>query len=176
MSEKRVMQLAAGNGADGMPLTSDDELQFISFTIGTEDYGVDIMAVREIRGWTDTTALPNSPQYVRGVINLRGVIVPIFDLRARFGLGSTDATKTHVVIVVAVGARTIGILVDGVSDILKLKPADVRPVPEMDRAIDDAYLSGLVTVGERVVAVIDLPQLFETSTIITGQALSHAGH
>jgi purine-binding chemotaxis protein CheW len=135
--------------------------QFITFTIGTEEYGVDIMSVREIKGWSDTTSLPNSPPYVRGVINLRGIIVPIFDLRARFGLGATETTKTHVVIIVAVQSRTIGILVDSVSDILTIASGDIRSVPDMDRSIDDAFLDGLVAVGERMVAIIALDRLFD---------------
>jgi purine-binding chemotaxis protein CheW len=135
--------------------------QYITFTIGGEEYGVDIMAVREIKGWSDTTGLPNSPPYVRGVINLRGIIVPIFDLRARFGLGPTQATKTHVVIIVAVQQRTVGILVDSVSDILTIQASDVRSVPDMDRSIDDAYLNGLVAMSDRMVAIIALERLFD---------------
>ena len=90
--------------------------QFITFTLGSEEYGIDIMVVREIKGWTETTMIPNAPTHVRGVINLRGVIVPIFDLRARFGMGLTATTTMHVVIIVATGTRTIGLLVDTVSE------------------------------------------------------------
>lgn len=140
-------------------------VQFITFTIGGEEYGVDIMAVREIKGWAETTGLPNSPPYVRGVINLRGIIVPIFDLRARFGLGETQATKTHVVIIVTVLNRTVGILVDSVSDILTIQASDVRSVPDMDRSIDDAYLEGLVAVAERMVAIIALERLFDLKNL-----------
>lgn len=139
--------------------------QYITFTIGGEEYGVDIMAVREIKGWSETTGLPNSPPYVRGVINLRGIIVPIFDLRARFGLGATQATKTHVVIIVAVLQRTVGILVDSVSDILTIQASDVRSVPDMDRSIDDAYLEGLVAMSERMVAIIALERLFDLKNL-----------
>ncbi len=139
--------------------------QYITFTIGGEEYGVDIMAVREIKGWSETTGLPNSPPYVRGVINLRGIIVPIFDLRARFGLGATQATKTHVVIIVAVLQRTVGILVDSVSDILTIPASDVRSVPDMDRSIDDAYLEGLVAMGGRMVAIIALERLFDLKNL-----------
>ncbi len=158
------MQLAkhahAPNDAEAGAASGPTE-QFITFTIGAEEYGVDIMSVREIKGWADTTALPNSPPYVRGVINLRGIIVPIFDLRARFGLGATETTKTHVVIIVAVQNRTIGILVDSVSDILTIPSGDIRAVPDMDRSIDDAFLDGLVAVGPRMVAIIALDRLFD---------------
>lgn len=146
---------------DGEHGATGPTAQYITFTIGAEEYGVDIMAVREIKGWSDTTHLPNSPPYVRGVINLRGIIVPIFDLRARFGLGATETTKTHVVIIVAVQSRTIGILVDSVSDILTVPAADIRSVPDMDRSIDDAFLDGLVAVSTRMVAIIALDRLFD---------------
>lgn len=94
--------------------------QFITFTIGEEEYGVDIMDVREIKGWTQATRLPNSPNYVRGVVNLRGIMVPVLDLRARFGMGRTEVTKTHVVVIVTVEKRVLGLLVDAVSDILSM--------------------------------------------------------
>ena len=108
--------------------------QFITFTLDAQEYGVDIMRVREIKGWTETTALPQAPSYVRGVINLRGIIVPILDLRARFGMGATEPTRMHVVIIVITGTRTTGLLVDAVSDIISVEPETIRPVPQMDTA------------------------------------------
>jgi len=134
--------------------------QFITFTLGTEEYGVDIMMVREIKGWTATTALPKAPPHVRGVINLRGVIVPIHDLRARFDMGTTTPTPTHVVIIVQTGARTSGLLVDAVSDIISIEPEAVRPVPEMGTPADEQYLDGLVALGERMVTLVSLERLF----------------
>src|SRR5271157_4702862 len=94
--------------------------QFISFKIGSEEYAIDIMAVREIKGWTETTALPNQPDYILGVMNLRGIIVPVYDLRCRFGMGLTEASRSHVVIIVAARDRMAGLLVDAVSDILTI--------------------------------------------------------
>ena len=149
-----------------------DMSQFISFRIGEEEYGVDIMAVREIKGWTSVTKLPNTPDFVRGVLNLRGVIVPIFDLRCRFGMGETEATKLHVVIIVTVRERTIGILVDAVSDILTANAEQIRPVPEMDRDRQERFLAGLITVEERMVALIALDELFDSKTIAS--ATEHA--
>src|SRR3954471_20136663 len=90
--------------------------QFLTFTVMNEVFGVDIMTVREIKGWTETTRLPNAPEFMRGVMNLRGLIIPIFDLRTQFHRGLTDATAKHVVIILAVGERNIGVLVDTVSD------------------------------------------------------------
>jgi chemotaxis signal transduction protein len=101
-------------------------VEFISFSIGDEQYGVDIMAVREIKGWTEITHLPKQPEYVRGVLNLRGVMVPIIDLRCRFGQGKTEATALHIVIVVQVEARLIGLLADRVLDILAFEATQVQ--------------------------------------------------
>ena len=144
---------------------SADARQFISFQIGEQEYGVDIMAVREIKGWTTVTKLPNTPEFVRGVLNLRGVIVPIFDLRCRFGMGATEATKLHVVIIVTVRERTIGILVDAVSDILTATADQIRPVPEMESEQKEDFLDGLVTVEERMVALIALEGLFDNKLV-----------
>jgi len=138
--------------------------QFITFTLGDEEYGIDIMVVREIKGWTNTTMIPNAPSHVRGVINLRGVIVPIFDLRARFGMGMTTPTNTHVVIIVATGTRTIGLLVDTVSDIISVDPAAIRPIPEMGLPTDDRFLSGLVALDDRMVTLVSLSGLFSSPT------------
>ena len=108
--------------------------QFISFAIGDDQYGVDIMAVREIKGWSEITHLPKQPEYVRGVLNLRGVIVPIIDLRCRFGQGLTEATPLHIVIIVQIGARPVGLLADRVLDIVSFEPTQVQPVPRIAQA------------------------------------------
>lgn len=135
--------------------------QFISFTIGEEEYGVDIMAIREIKGWTATTELPNTPAYMRGVINLRGAIVPILDLRARFSGGHTQSTARHVIIVVAVGSRVAGILVDAVADIIAVSSDAIQPVPRLDKVAGAGFLTGLVNVEGRMVALLDLDQVFD---------------
>lgn len=133
--------------------------QFITFTLDAQEYGVDIMLIREIKGWTETTALPQAPAHVRGVINLRGVIVPIIDLRTRFGMGTTQPSRMHVVIIVTTGARTTGLLVDAVSDIISVEPGSVRPVPPMGTPIEDSFLEGLVPIGERMVTLVSLDGL-----------------
>lgn len=134
--------------------------QYLTFTVMNEEYGVDIMTVREIKGWSESTRLPNSPESLRGVMNLRGIIIPIFDLRARFGQGLTDADAKHVVIILAVGARTIGILVDAVSDILTVAPQDVKPAPEMEMREDADYVSGLISLEQRMVVLLTMERLF----------------
>ena len=136
--------------------------QFMTFTLGAEEYGIDIMVVREIKGWSETTTIPNAPPYVRGVINLRGIVVPIFDLRARFGMGRTEPTKMHVVIIVNAESRTVGLLVDTVSDIISVKQDEIRPVPEMGMAAGANFLAGLVTSREKMVTLVSLHGLFSS--------------
>ncbi len=134
--------------------------QFISFRVGDDEFAIDIMAVREIKGWTETTILPNQQEYMLGVLNLRGTIVPIFDLRCRFGLGLTTATRSHVVIIVSIGGRILGLLVDAVSDILTVNAADIRPVPDVDQPVDSAFLAGIIAVGDSMVVLLSLENLF----------------
>jgi purine-binding chemotaxis protein CheW len=131
-------------------------VEFISFSIGEEQYGVDIMAVREIKGWTEITHLPKQPDYVRGVLNLRGVMVPIIDLRCRFGQGKTEATPLHIVIVVQVEARLIGLLADRALDILSFEASQVQPVPQIARS---SRIDFLVTIDGTMIALVDLPNL-----------------
>jgi len=133
--------------------------QIISFAIGNDQYGVDIMAVREIKGWSEITHLPRQPESVRGVLNLRGAIVPIIDLRCRFGQGLTEATPIHVVIIVQVGARMVGLLADRVLDIVSFDEAHIQPVPKIAHASRIDFLCGLVTVEGALIALIDLPNL-----------------
>lgn len=133
--------------------------QYVTFAIDDRHYGIEITKVREIKGWTTPTELPNSPHAMRGVLNLRGVIVPIFDLRARFGQGETEAREEHVVIIVTLSERLIGVLVDAVSDILALEPSEMLPVPAMDGG-DQRFLSGLVSRDDRLVALLKLENLF----------------
>jgi purine-binding chemotaxis protein CheW len=133
--------------------------QFISFAIGDDQYGVDIMSVREIKGWSDITHLPKQPDYVRGVLNLRGVMVPIIDLRCRFGQGLTEATPIHIVIIVQVGSRPVGLLADRVLDIVSFDASQIQPVPRIAEASRIDFLSGLVTVDGTMIALIDLPHL-----------------
>lgn len=144
--------------------------QFISFTIGAEEYGIDIIAIREIKGWAPVTHLPETPHYMRGVMDLRGAIVPIVDLRARFGGGITEATHRHVIMVVAVGEMVAGILVDAVADIIDVDDGGIQPVPMLEAATTTAFLSGLVTTAGRMVALLDLNHVFDPAVL--AQALA----
>lgn len=131
--------------------------QFVAFSIGEQQYCVDIMQVREIRAWDGATALPNSAEFIRGVINLRGHIVPVIDLRTRFGQGTTDTTKGAVIVIVMIDEKLHGLLVDAVSDILSVKQDAVADAPST--ASDSGLLSGIITYDEQMVAIIDLTKL-----------------
>lgn len=150
---------------DGSAPEDGDTKQYISFNVGKDLYAVEITMVREIKGWIPTTSLPNSPDYMRGVINLRGVIVPVFDLRTRFRRGQTEPGKNHVVIIVTLESRTIGILVDAVSDILTIARQDILAVPDQDTNPENAFLAGLVAVEEKMVALIKPELLFDMTLV-----------
>jgi len=138
-------------------------IQFISFSIDNDQYGVDIMSVREIKGWSDITHIPKQPEHVRGVLNLRGVMVPIIDLRCRFGQGMTEATPLHVVIVVQIGTRHVGLLADRVLDIVGCNASQVQPVPRIAQGSRVDFLSGLVTIESGMIALIDLSHILAVS-------------
>ncbi len=160
MSSSMALATVGGTRTDALSLNGTEE-QYVTFTVGDEEYGVNILAVREIRGWTPESRLPNLPDYVRGVVNLRGIIIPIFDLRARFGGGSTAVTKRHVVVVMQVGERVRGILVDAISDILAVGQDAIKPPPDVDSGlVDAAYLSGLYTAEDRMVTLLNVDKLF----------------
>ena len=152
--------------------TGQDRRQYITFLATGQEFAADIMTIREIRGWTDTTALPHVPDYVRGVINLRGMVLPVIDLKARLGLGITDATIKHVIIVVNAGERTIGILVDAVSDILTVSSAEIQSVPDVMRETQDEYVEGIAVLDGRMVTLLDMAKL--TSSFADDKILDQA--
>ena len=141
-----------------MTETASQNRQFITFIANGQEFAANIMAIREIRGWTDTTPLPHVPHYVRGVINLRGNVLPVVDLKARLGLGMTDATSKHVIIVIADGSRTTGILVEAVSDIITLSASDVQPPPDVMQS-DDQYIEGIAVLDGRMVTLLAISHL-----------------
>ena len=156
--------------------TAGTSRQLITCTLGSAEYGIEIMAVQEIKGWAPTTSIPRAPSWIRGVINLRGVIVPILDLRARFGQPATEPTAMHVVVIVQAAGRTFGILVDAVSDIISVAPEDVRPVPEMSTSMEEKLLCGLVPLERGMVALVSLDALVampdEAAQALAGSAPS----
>ena len=146
---------------------AQDRIEFISFSIGDDQYGVAIMSVREIKGWSGITHLPKQPDYVRGVLNLRGVMVPIIDLRCRFGQGMTDASAMHVVIIVQIGSRLVGLLADRVLDIVSFEGGKIQRVPTVGGAAQADFLSGLITIDDAMIALIDLERLLSDSGALT---------
>jgi purine-binding chemotaxis protein CheW len=165
---------AVPGSPDGGARSGHHPTQLISFAIGDDQYGVDIMAVREIKGWTAITHLPRQPEYVRGVLNLRGVIVPIIDLRCRFGQGLTEATPLHIVIIVQVVSKLIGLLADRVLDIVSLDGLQIQPVPRVVQSSRVEFLAGLVTIEGAMIALIDLPHLLSMpANGLDGQRSSH---
>lgn len=147
--------------------------QFLTFRVEKNEYGVDIMKVMEIRGWHEATRIPNSPEYMLGVINLRGIVIPIFDLRTRFGQGKTNATEKNVVIVISIGSRVIGILVDAVSDILTVQESEIKPAPSSaDTGIEDTYVNGLISHQEKMVILLDVDYLFDKKTLSEAETVA----
>ncbi len=138
---------------------AQDRCELISFRAGEQEYCVDIMAVREIRGWTQATSLPHAPPYMRGVINLRGAVLPIMDFGARLGLEPTTPSARHVIIVVRVDDKTVGLLVDGVSDILSITQDLIQPTPDVACDKVRSLVRGLISIEGRMVSEIALERL-----------------
>ncbi len=140
--------------------------EYLSFKLGAEEYGIDILRVQEIRGYEQPTSIANSPVFIKGVVNLRGVIVPIVDMRIRFGLEDVKYDSFTVVIILNVAGRTVGMVVDSVSDVLELPPADIKPAPEFNGSIDAAYITGLGTAkhgdAERMLILMDIEGLMKS--------------
>ena len=134
--------------------------ELIAFRIGGQEFCVNIMSVREIRGWTPATPMPHAPGYVLGVINLRGAVLPIIDLSLRLGMKAAEPTMRHVIIVAQVGARTVGLLVDAVSDILTVTDENLQPTPDIATDLEKSYARGILAIEGRMICMIELETLF----------------
>lgn len=150
------MSYTAGN------LTSGNR-ELIAFRIGDQEFCVNIMSVREIRGWTPATAMPHSPHYMLGVINLRGAVLPIIDLSARLGMKAAEPSQRHVIIVAQVKNQIAGLLVDAVSDILTVTDENIQPVPEVSSDLERQYARGIFAIDNRMICMIELDALFPDS-------------
>lgn len=141
--------------------------ELVTFRVGDQDFCIDIMMVREIRGWTPATVLPHAPPFVLGVINLRGSVVPIVDLSARLGLKPSEPDDRHVIVIAVVGAQTVGFLVNAVSDIIGINQSEVQPTPDVTSEATRAFIEGVIVTDERMLRVIDiktvLPKTVEAS-------------
>jgi len=155
---------SAPTGAPALLHASPREV--LSFKLGAEEYGIDILRVQEIRGYEPPTRVANAPEFIKGVVNLRGVIVPVVDMRIRFGLAEVQYNSFTVVIVLNVAGRTVGMVVDSVSDVMELEPGQVKPAPDFNAAIDTSYITGLGTVRhgdeERMLILMDIEQLMRS--------------
>lgn len=151
------------SAADNTHVQADAQQLVLSFSLAGECYGIDILRVREIRGWSDVTRIPNVPDYMLGVLNLRGSIVPVIDLRRRFELSESSFTPKTVIIVLFVelpsGWHEVGIVVDGVTDVLAIDAGDVKQPPELGSRTEADYLRGLITIEETMVVLLDVDSL-----------------
>ncbi len=142
-----------------------DKRQYITFHSGEQEFGADIMTIREIRGWTQTTPLPHAPDYVCGVINLRGMVLPVIDLKSRLGGTPTEVSAKNVIIVVRCGEQSMGMLVDAVSDILTARETDIQVTPELARDGQSEFIDGIAVLEERMVAILNVRRL---AAMLTG--------
>ena len=147
-----VMGKAAANTATGAR-------EYLTFRLGEEEYGIDILKVQEIRGYEQPTRIANSPEFIKGVVNLRGTIVPIVDMRLRFNCAQVEYNSFTVVIILNLRNRVVGIVVDSVSDVMELTPESIRPAPDIESAIDSGCILGLGSAGERMLILLDIEKL-----------------
>ena len=143
-------------------LTTDGS-QFLTFQLGDELYGVDILRVQEIKGYTTVTKIPNMPPHIKGVLNLRGTIVPIVELRTKFGMPTIDYTMFTVIVVVVVKEKIMGLVVDAVSDVLNIDKKDIQPPPQFGAKVDISFLNGIGKSGDKLIALLDMDRLLSDS-------------
>ncbi len=143
--------------------TNTQPAEYLAFTLGQEEYGIDIQKVSEIRSYETPTRIANAPDFVKGVINLRGLIVPIVDMRIRFNLGEPEYGPFTVVIILNIGNRVVGMVVDAVSDVTILEPEQIKPAPEMGGSLNTEYITGLGTLEERMLILIDIDRLMSSA-------------
>ncbi|OJU01924.1 chemotaxis protein CheW [Metarhizobium album] len=134
--------------------------ELIAFRIGDQEFCVNIMSVREIRGWTPATPMPHSPSYMKGVLNLRGAVLPIIDLSARLGMRPTEPSPRHVIIVAQVNRKVVGLLVEAVSDILTVTDDNIQPTPEISSDLEKQFARGILAIDKRMICLVELEGLF----------------
>jgi purine-binding chemotaxis protein CheW len=143
----------------------DESREVLVFVLGGEEYGVDILKVQEIRGYEKVTPIPSAPAYLKGVVNLRGIIVPVIDMRIKFGLADPKYDSFTVVIILRVTGRLIGVVVDGVSDAVRLAPGDVKAAPGLGSIVDSGFLAGLATIGERMILLLEIEKFLSSGEL-----------
>ncbi|NJN70249.1 MAG: purine-binding chemotaxis protein CheW [Nitrospira sp.] len=153
---------------------TDEGSQFLTFNLGDELYGVDILRVQEIKGYTTVTKIPNTPSQIKGVLNLRGTIVPIIELRTKFGMPTIDYTAFTVIIVVVVRDKVMGLVVDSVSDVLNIDKQDIQPPPQFGAMVDVSFLNGMGKSGDKLVAILDMDRLLSEGEVQVSAATAAA--
>jgi purine-binding chemotaxis protein CheW len=147
--------------------------EFLAFKLGNEEYGIDILRVQEIRSFERPTRMANAPEHILGVVNLRGVIVPIVDMRIKFNLSTVSYDTFTVVIILNIGSRVVGMVVDGVSDVITLTPEQLRPVPELSSAIGSDHLLAIGSLENRMLILIDIEKLMNSADLGLVSSLAH---
>ena len=143
-----------------------EKKEFLSFSLGKEEYCIDILKVQEIRGYETVTPIPNTPSYMKGVINMRGIVVPIIDLRIKLNLASVEYNQFTVVIILSIRGRIVGVVVDSVSDVLGFAAEEIKEAPQLGAAIKTDYIDGLVTLEERMLIIVDIEKLAADEEIV----------
>src|SRR4051812_25728679 len=145
-----------------------DGSQYLTFPLGREEYGVEILKVQEIRGYSPITPIPNTPPHIKGVMNLRGTIIPVVDLRRKLSMPAAEYSAFTVIIVVTVGTRVTGLIVDGVSDVLNIARSDIQPTPDFGGHVDARFINGLVRAGDKLVALLDIDRVLAGDEVAVG--------
>ena len=157
-----MAEIASLRPQANVPALNGNRLEVVTFTLGEEEYGIDIQKVQELRGYDAVTRIANAPEFIKGVVNLRGIIVPIIDMRIKFALGTPTYDQFTVVIVLNIGGRVVGMVVDSVSDVITLAAEQIKPAPEMGASLDTDYLIGLGTLEERMLILVDIDKLMSS--------------
>lgn len=175
MGQEVSMEMASGSR---QAMTAADLREYLTFTLGDEEYGVDILKVQEIRGYDTVTKIPDAPAFIKGVINLRGTIVPVVDLRIKFHLGTADYNQFTVMIILNIEKRVVGVVVDSVSDVMHLSAENIRPAPEFGGAMDTRFITGLGTLEDRMLILVDIEKLLrsEDMALLPATADSNTQH
>jgi purine-binding chemotaxis protein CheW len=142
-----------------------DGNQYLTFALGQEEYGIDILKIQEIKGYTRSTPVPNTPAYIKGVMNLRGTIIPVVDLRTKLALRETEYNSFTVIIVVTVGTKVMGLIVDSVSDVLNISKSDIQVPPEFDSSMDVRFIDGIAKPGEKIVMLLNIDRILNDADL-----------
>jgi len=154
------------------PPSLSGSLEFLAFTLGKEEYGIDIQKVQELRGYDTVTRIANAPEFIKGVVNLRGIIVPIIDMRIKFNIGVPTYDQFTVVIILHIENRIVGLVVDSVSDVLSLAADQIKPAPTVGTSLNTDYLIGLATIDERMLILADIDKLISSADISHAESMA----